>query len=139
MYDLADLTPQCGRRGDALKMYLHWRYFGTAGICRSVEHAFDVAAYFAAQIKDGQLAKHFELVSPLPLPNTQVCFYYVGSASDLSSLTKRIFESLVSRGFLIDMAPGPRGKMLRVVVSISTQKATVDRLLQEIVSIGGEI
>ena len=139
MYDLADLTPQCGRRGDALKMYLHWRYFGTEGISRSVEQAFDVAAYFAAQIKEGQLAKHFELVSPLPLPNTQVCFYYLGRNEDVSGLTKKIFESLVGCGFLIDMAPGPRGKMLRVVVSISTQKATVDRLLREIVTIGSEI
>ena len=32
VYDLADLTPQCGRKGDALKLFLAWHYYGRAGL-----------------------------------------------------------------------------------------------------------
>lgn len=31
VHDLADLTPQCGRRGDILKLALSWTYYGATG------------------------------------------------------------------------------------------------------------
>ncbi|KAL8709282.1 MAG: hypothetical protein Q9225_007473, partial [Loekoesia sp. 1 TL-2023] len=44
VYDLADLTLQCGRRGDALKLYLSWAYHGTSGYRTQIETAFETAA-----------------------------------------------------------------------------------------------
>ncbi|KAI4270470.1 MAG: hypothetical protein L6R38_007119, partial [Xanthoria sp. 2 TBL-2021] len=52
IYDLADLTLQCGRRGDALKLYLSWAYHGTSGYRSQIEHAFDTAAYFAELVAE---------------------------------------------------------------------------------------
>lgn len=146
MYDLADLTPQCGRRGDALKMYLVWRYYGSDALGRSVEQAFATAAYMADLVVNGTQSRYFQLATPLPLPNTQVCFYFVKDADhnafrslsvkDISAQTMVIYKALMHRGLLIDIAPGPRGKMLRVVVSIQTHRATVERLVREVVDIG---
>ena len=41
VYDLADLTLQCGRRGDALKLYLAWVYHGSQGFAAQIDCAFE--------------------------------------------------------------------------------------------------
>ncbi|KAI4109029.1 MAG: hypothetical protein L6R37_000747 [Teloschistes peruensis] len=57
IYDLADLTLQCGRRGDALKLHLSWSYHGTSGYRSQIETAFATASYFANLV-----AQHEDLV-----------------------------------------------------------------------------
>ncbi|KAL9121158.1 MAG: hypothetical protein Q9187_002283 [Circinaria calcarea] len=47
VYDLADLTLQCGRRGDSLKLALGWIYYGKTGYASQVNRAFDTAAYIS--------------------------------------------------------------------------------------------
>ena len=45
VYDLADLTLQCGRRGDALKLYLAWVYHGSQGFAAQIDCAFETGTY----------------------------------------------------------------------------------------------
>ena len=45
IYDLADLTLQCGRRGDALKLYLAWVYHGSKGFAAQIDCAFETGMY----------------------------------------------------------------------------------------------
>jgi len=52
VWDLADLTLQCGRRGDSLKLALSWIYYGSAGFETQINHAFSIASYFASQISE---------------------------------------------------------------------------------------
>ncbi|KAL9576772.1 MAG: hypothetical protein Q9212_006829, partial [Teloschistes hypoglaucus] len=68
IHDLADLTLQCGRRGDALKLHLSWSYHGTAGYRTQIEEAFATAAYFSNVV-----ARHPDLclVSEDPPPCLQ--------------------------------------------------------------------
>ena len=45
IYDLADLTPQCGRRADSLKMFLMLQYYGPRYFSRLVAKGFENAEY----------------------------------------------------------------------------------------------
>ncbi|KAK0749844.1 pyridoxal phosphate-dependent transferase [Schizothecium vesticola] len=140
-WDLADLTLQCGRRGDALKLALAWIYYGAAGFARQVDGAFEVAAYFAERIVQ---SSDFVLVSENPPPCLQVCFYYaprgrLGTAAENTARTREMVRRLVARGFMVDYAPGPQGSFFRVVVNVQTLRGTVDRLVAAIEAIGGEM
>ena len=163
--DLADLTLQCGRRGDSLKLFLSWQYYGTLGYASKIENAYATASYLADLVnRDPDLL----LVSTNPPPCLQVCFYFApgkkmvhplvessnmnGSGAHgqstaekigkrNSAITSRIAQSLISRGFMVDYAPAlghevDRGAFFRVVVNISTVRETVGSLVREIHVVG---
>ncbi|KAK4990634.1 Glutamate decarboxylase 2 [Elasticomyces elasticus] len=136
VWDLADLTPQCGRRGDSLKMALGWTYYGRAGYESLIDKAFDAAAYLAELIASNPA---FHLVSERPPPCLQVCFYYKGKdggdladAKGNSRTTEEIAKKLLVRGFMIDYAPGERGRFFRVVVNGETRRETCRGLVKAI-------
>ena len=166
--DLADMTLQCGRRGDSLKLFMAWQYYGTEGYREKIENAYEVACHMMSFIEKKE---DFVLVSENPPPCLQVCFYYAPNGSLLfgegadqiqppeaataahkdallekynSKVTERITRALVSRGFMIDFAPALgghtwKGKFFRVVVSIQTSKETVERLVREIEELGKKV
>ncbi|KAJ4292950.1 Glutamate decarboxylase 2 [Collariella sp. IMI 366227] len=123
VWDLADLTLQCGRRADSLKLALSWIYHGAAGFARQIDGAFATAAYLANII-----AAHedFVLVSENPPPCLQVCFYYAPGGKmaetkeENTGRTRRMVGELVKRGYMVDYAPGERGSFFRVVVNCQT-------------------
>ncbi|KFY04903.1 hypothetical protein O988_00427 [Pseudogymnoascus sp. VKM F-3808] len=140
VWDLADLTPQCGRRPDSLKVMLSWTYYGAEGYGRMIDEAFNAAAYLARLVEKN---KDFVLVSQNPPPCLQVCFYYApGGLEEVPEKntvqTAGIVEKLVERGFMVDHAPGERGNFFRVVVNVQTRKGTLDGLVKAIVDIGKE-
>jgi len=136
--DLADLTLQCGRRGDSLKLFLAWQYYGTDGYRDKVEAAHDVASYMATLVHQHP---DLVLVSTNPPPCLQVCFHYAPGGRFLfgqedgqlrpplppssaankptvaldhlgrhnSKVTESITRALVRRGFMIDFAPALEG------------------------------
>ncbi|KAI5920519.1 pyridoxal phosphate-dependent transferase [Camillea tinctor] len=140
VWDLADLTLQCGRRADALKLALAWVYYGTAGLAGQVEGAFAAAARLAALLAaDGA---RFELVSETPPPCLQVCFYYApvaAAAGENTRRTREMVRRLVGRGFMIDYAPGERGAFFRAVVNCQTLPATVEGLVRALREVGREV
>jgi glutamate/tyrosine decarboxylase-like PLP-dependent enzyme len=136
--DLADLTLQCGRRGDSLKLFLSWQYYGSMGYAAQVENAYTTATYLADLVDAHPDAI---LVSENPPPCLQVCFYFAphgkmvfgnGEAqiaapalgtpagNDMarakalgrhnSIVTERISKALIARGFMIDFAPALEGR-----------------------------
>jgi len=138
VWDMADLTPQCGRRADSLKLALSWVYYGSEGFEQLIDNAFDAAAHMADLI---QKTEGFSLVSSNPPPCLQVCFYYnkqtgVGHRNRNSKTTEEITRKLVPRGFMIDYAPGEEGKFFRVVVNGQTRLETVDGLVKAISEVG---
>ncbi len=138
VWDLADLTLQCGRRGDSLKLALAWIYYGASGFEQQVDHAFETAAYFAAKVE----AHHdLVLVSENPPPCLQVCFYYakdgkLAEDKENTRITSGIVQRLIPMGFMIDYAPGEKGSFFRVVVNRDTQKGTIDGLVKAIEEAG---
>ena len=141
-WDLADLTLQCGRRGDALKLALGWIYYGSSGYGAQIDRAFDTAAHFASLVATND---DLELLSENPPPCLQVCFYFApgGHAGEDESVntrtTKQIARELVKQGFMVDFAPGERGLFFRAVVHLVTTGATVEALIKAVVHIGKKI
>jgi glutamate decarboxylase len=133
VWDMADLTLQCGRRADSLKLALSWMYYGSAGFERAIDHAFAMTATFANLVS---AHPNFKIVSSNPPPCLQVCFYYVQNAelfpddAENTSSTVWIVERVLDRGFMIDYAPGPRGSMFRVVFNPQTLPGTVCGLME---------
>lgn len=150
-FDLAKGTMGCGRRADALKFYLGWLYYGTSGYEQRVDHAYDVGEYFARQISK---IKGFDLVSDIPPPCLQVCFYYNPtpdkklSGEQLTRVTRFIARKLHTSGnFLTDFAPNPddsvsgvdHGEFFRVVFNSPVVTATIiDELIASIQKFGKE-
>ncbi|KAI1810394.1 glutamate decarboxylase [Poronia punctata] len=141
VWDLADLTLQCGRRGDSLKLALAWIYYGAAGFEKQVDHAFEMASHFATLVDENE---DFVLVSSNPPPCLQVCFYYApagvldSDAEVNTSRTKTVVRKLVDRGFMTDYAPGPFGSFIRVVINCQTRKSTVEGLMRALKESGDE-
>lgn len=137
-WDLADITPQCGRRGDALKLALSWIYQGSEGYEKYVDAAFGAAAHLASLVAQNP---KFSLVSENPPPCLQVCFYYAkkGDKEENSRITAEVSKKLIPRGFMIDFAPGEEGKFFRVVVNGQTQKGTVEGLVKAIEDVAGDM
>ncbi|KAK4192253.1 putative glutamate decarboxylase [Podospora australis] len=139
VWDLADLTLQCGRRADSLKLALSWIYYGAAGFARQVDGAFAVAAYLADLLSS---KKNFCLVSSNPPPCLQVCFYYAPLAATDEENTRRtrvMVEKLIGRGYMVDYAPGERGSFFRVVVNAQTLRSTVEGLVKALEAVGEEV
>ncbi|KAG6008113.1 L-aspartate decarboxylase dtxS4 [Claviceps maximensis] len=143
VWDLADLTLQCGRRADSLKMALAWIYYGAAGFGEAVDHAFDMAAHLTTLVAE---SPHFELLSANPPPCLQVCFYYApngGRASEdkeeNTRRTRTMVRKMVGRGFMFDFAPGPRGYFFRVVTNCQTLRGTVDGLFKALCEVGRDV
>lgn len=142
VWDLADLTLQCGRRADSLKMALAWIYYGAEGFEKGIDHAFDMAAHLADLVEK---SPDFELISPNPTPCLQICFYYApgGRASDDKAVntrrTRMMVERMVGRGFMFDFAPGDRGHFFRVVTNCQTLKGTVEGLFKGLSEVGEEL
>lgn len=149
-YDLADGTMGCGRRPDALKLYLGWHWFGAAGYGKRIDHAMRVSHYMASTIH-ARAHLGYTLVSTLPAPFLQICFFYSPSgrlsedAAENTRITRLLVHKLHKSGkFLVDYAPegGPqsRGEFFRVVVNSPTVSSeTVDELLEAIETFGESI
>lgn len=142
VYDLAELTPQCGRKGDALKLFLGWTYYGTEGYAKILEDAYETAEYFYSLLDANP---NFVLVSKSPLPCLQICFYWAKGgvlSEDLEvndMVTANVVHGLVARGYMIDYAPGEQGKFFRVVVNRDTKRETVEGLITAIEDVAGQV
>ncbi|KAK8087892.1 glutamate decarboxylase [Apiospora hydei] len=142
VYDLADLTLQCGRRADSLKLALAWIYYGAAGFEKMIDHAFSMAAHMADLI---DAAPDFELASSNPPPCLQICFYYAPGGKlaetkeENTRRTREMVGLLIGRGFMVDYAPGPKGSFFRVVVNCQTLKGTVEGLVKALGEVGKEV
>ncbi|KAK8156625.1 glutamate decarboxylase [Phyllosticta citrichinensis] len=144
IYDLADLTPQCGRRGDSLKLYLSWAFYGSGGLSSHVATAFARSEQLHALLS---ASRDIVLVtSPTsPPPCLQVCFYYAPAGAlhadkDVNSArTVAMAERLIRRGWMVDYAPGACGKFFRVVVNRETLPGTVEGLVRAVEEAGAEV
>ena len=67
--DLGKQSLQCGRRVDALKLWLTWKYFGDAGYEKKIDHLFEMAKYAEQKVKKSKILKHLSDVFYL-----NICF-----------------------------------------------------------------
>ena len=141
--DLGDLSLQCGRRVDALKLWLTWQALGNSGYEARVDELFEKTARFRAAL-DQRLG--FRVVREPQ--GTNVCFRYLPTelrdapVRDRTRLedeaTRRIRERLVQRGrFLVNYATLDGAATFRAVVcNPRTTLDDLDGLLGEIEYVG---
>ncbi|CAG8696015.1 7549_t:CDS:2 [Gigaspora margarita] len=111
--DLGDGTVGCGRRPDAVKLFIGWKIYGIQGYQMRIDHAFKMAKYLTLIVRNNQ---RFKLVLDEP-PSLQVCFWYLPIGIDfnlenkrfrkmISMITKEIHRRIMYRGkFLLDYSP----------------------------------
>jgi glutamate/tyrosine decarboxylase-like PLP-dependent enzyme len=131
--DIGLKTLQCGRRADALKLWLMWKSYGQAGFARQIERKFALARYLHAKVE-----QHADFVPAFDAAPEclNVCFYYVPRAARklglasvehmlpehsalLNDTTRQVQAALRRQGsFLTDVSPLPnRPTFLRVIVN----------------------
>lgn len=143
-FDLADGTMGCGRRADAVKLYLGWQYYGTKGYGQRIDHAFEMTEYLAQKVA---VTPGFELLSTNPPPCLQTCFFYhppgmESTSENNTKVTRAIANRIFAKGkFLVDYSPhATKGEFFRVVLNApSVDKPGLDSLLEEIVAAGSEL
>jgi len=142
-WDTGDMTLQCGRRVDALKLWFSWQALGDDGYEQRTDRLFELAGWFRNAIVE---RAGFQLVREPQAAN--VCFRYLPAALPPASgaeriaqeheTTVRIRERLLQDGrFMINYATLDRAAAFRIVLSNpATTEADLAALLDEIEAIG---
>tara|TARA_B100001996_G_scaffold130988_1_gene99563 strand:- start:5628 stop:7040 length:1413 start_codon:yes stop_codon:yes gene_type:complete len=94
--NLGEHSLQCGRRTDALKLWLSWKYLGDDGFEKNIDHIFDMAQYAKKKIESSTL---LHLISPVESLN--ICFQIQPKSLDNSEWNQfniNVREKLLSKG-----------------------------------------
>ncbi|KAL9938720.1 hypothetical protein V8E36_002439 [Tilletia maclaganii] len=77
-YDIGRTTTFCGRRSDALKMYIAWQMHGSNGLARMIDDALDSGQQIRQRIREHP---NLQLILPHDenVPAYSVCFRYCPS------------------------------------------------------------
>lgn len=92
-YDLGDISLQCGRAVDSLRLWMSWRFFGDEGFARRVERLHTLAQYAAERIEQHP---HFCLQAPVQSAN--VCFRWEQPGLDANAFNAELRAELLRRG-----------------------------------------
>ena len=113
-YDLGPMSLQCGRRVDALKLWLSWKYYGNKGYEERIDRFFELAA-FAEEIVNH--TPSLELMAPRSSVN--VCFRYIPNTSeDIDKFNLRLREELARKGkALVNFARLGEDVAIRLVIA----------------------
>ncbi len=113
-HDLGPKSLQCGRKVDALKLWLSWKYYGDLGYAERVDRFFELAA-FAEDIVNQ--TPSLELMAPRSSVN--ICFRYVPNTSeDINEFNLRLREELARKGkALVNFARLGEDVAIRLVIA----------------------
>jgi aromatic-L-amino-acid decarboxylase len=132
--DYNEYTPTLGRRLRALKLWMHLRYFGLAGLRRRVSHNLQMAARLAAWV---DADSDFERMAPVPF--STVCFRFRPAsireredepviAGRLDDLNLRLMEAVNATGqaFLSHTRLNGRFTIRVAISNLRTEDADLD-------------
>ena len=134
--DLGRTSLQCGRRNDALKLFLAWREKGDAGWARLVENYVDLANYLQMKVES-----HPNLAMMSNREWSNVCIRFTAESIDHNEVNSTLRDRLVKSGnFMISQSNIGENTILRpVIANPSVSKETIDELVDEITKIGDDI
>ncbi|HIG19236.1 MAG: glutamate decarboxylase [Methanobacteriota archaeon] len=137
--DLGHMSLQCGRRVDALKLWLAWRAKGNEGWATQIERYFSLAEYLVTKVKE-----HTRLELVVEPSMTNVCIRYVGygiNEAREDSITMGIRNELISTGrFMVSSSQIDGRPILRAVITNPrVDEKVIDELISSIVEIGGSL
>lgn len=121
---------QCGRRNDALKLWLCWKHHGDAGLARRIEHLFDLSAHLAARV---QACPELRLARAPASIN--VCFEVVGKSS--RRLCRALWERNVAQ---IGHAVVDGREVVRwVLVDPAIRTEDLDEVLEDLLAVASTL
>ena len=134
--DLGRMSLQCGRRNDALKLFLAWREKGDAGWARQIERYIELADRLESKVEEHS---NLEMMSSRFWSN--VCLRYTTENANLNHLNQQIRNRLVKAGnFMISQSKiGDKTILRPVIANPHITEETIDDLVEEITRIGDEI
>ena len=97
--NLGEHSLQCGRRTDALKLWLSWKYLGNSGFEKNINHIFEMAQYAKEKIETSSL---LHLITPIESLN--VCFQIQPDSlpkSDWNTFNVNVRDKMLSDGKLM--------------------------------------
>ena len=121
-YDLADLTLQCGRRGDSLKFFFCWKYYGTCGYSKMIDAAYENACRLS-NLVDQTPDLTLVLAKGSAPGCLQVCFYFTPGG--------RFVHGLLADSEEVDVHGG-RGNLMDGQAMGKTRGARVGKLNSQI-------
>jgi len=133
-YDLGRKSLQCGRRVDALKLWIEWKSCGTSGWRKRVERYAELAIELENLIND-----HPDLELVCERAFTNVCLRYLGTMSDESQINlfnEKLRQKMVRKGdFMVSLAKIGEKTVLRPVIcnpAIDSESLTgfIDEIIQ---------
>lgn len=128
---------QCGRRVDALKWFLDWKFYGQRGLADRVNNFLELAAYAEQCIKN-----HPALELMVPRQSFNLCFRYTHqNITDLDTLNQSLRTKLYQTGqSLVGMAWIDEQMVLRWLSSNPhLSHASIDTFFAELVKTGDEL
>ena len=136
--DLGLYSLQCGRRNDALKLWLAWREIGDAGWATMLDGFMKLADYLERRVNQ---IESLEMMSDRMWTN--VCFRYVGSSPEenLNRINTELRKRLIHDGrFMVSRSTIDGNIVLRsVIANRNISEASLDSFLECVVSIGKDI
>lgn len=128
-WDTGTYSLQCGRRADALKLWLLWRYHGTEGLIERTEHLLDLSGFATKTISESE---RFKLLHSHYL---NVCFQVQSrrNQENINSFTLKVRQELLKSGrAMVNYAQRPDGTIfIRLVFpNHGTKKEHVSELFK---------
>lgn len=125
-YDLGEISLQCGRRNDALKLWAAWQHHGDAGYGERVDHLFALTRYAAAIVeRDPQLKLN------CPVESITVCFEVEGHRSDLlCEALRRAGEAMVGYSVV-----GDRRVIRLAITNGAMQEGDIDEFFKLLLAV----
>ncbi|XP_023287909.1 acidic amino acid decarboxylase GADL1 [Orussus abietinus] len=151
-WDTGDKSIQCGRKTDALKLWLMWKARGTKGLQMTIDTAMSAADYFLNKIKNRE---GFRLVLD-KFQCCNVCFWYIPPSlrkqketeewwKKLYTIAPIIKERMIKNGSLMigytPLAHKNLGNFFRLVVSclpLATIES-MDYVVKEVEKYGADL
>ena len=136
--DAGRYSLQCGRRNDALKLWLAWRECGDAGWASLVDGYMDLAEHLESRI-----VEHDDLQLMSSRMWTNVCFRFSPKdyAGDLNELNSEIRRRMMQNGkFMVSRSNIGDDVIFRAVISNpKTSEHTLNELLDELTQLFDEV
>jgi glutamate/tyrosine decarboxylase-like PLP-dependent enzyme len=132
-YDLGQISLQCGRRVDVLKLWLLWKHYGDRGYEACIDHVFELAKY-----ANQQVAEHPNLELMTPTQSLNICFRYrPNSQTDINTFNLALREQLRRSGkTLVNYAIIKGNVVIRlVIVNFELSKTDIDTFFANVLSV----
>ena len=136
-YDLGRYSLQCGRRNDALKLWLAWRECGDAGWASLVENYISLADHLQTRIDN-----HPQLEMMSSREWTNVCFRYVPRKDmDFNEMNSELrLRIMQNADFMVSRSNIGEDVVIRSVISNpGITVSTLDAFIDEVLRIGNDI